>query len=58
MEVLGKIPEVGDSFEEYGIAVEVTEMDGRRVESLHVVDKREEPDEEADESEKKDESED
>ena len=25
MEVLGKIPEVGDSFEEYGIAVEVTE---------------------------------
>lgn len=58
MEVLGKIPEVGDSFEEYGIAVEVTEMDGRRVESLHVVDKREEADEESDESEKKDESED
>ena len=41
MEVLGKIPEVGDSFEEYGIAVEVTEMDGRRVESVHVFDKRE-----------------
>lgn len=41
MEVLGKIPEVGDSFEEYGIAVEVTEMDGRRVESIHVFDKRE-----------------
>ncbi len=41
MEVLGKIPKVGDSFEEYGIAVEVTEMDGRRVESLHVFDKRE-----------------
>ena len=41
MEALGKIPEVGDSFEEYGLAVEITEMDGRRVESVHVVDKRE-----------------
>ena len=40
MEVLGKIPEVGDNFEEYGIAVEVMEMDGRRVESVHVLDKR------------------
>lgn len=40
MEVLGKIPEVGDCFEEYGIAVEVIEMDGRRVESVHVLDKR------------------
>ena len=45
MEVLGKIPEVGDSFEEYGIAVEVTEMDGRRVESVHLVDKRDEENE-------------
>ena len=42
MEVLGKIPEVGDSFEECGLAVEVTEMDGRRVESVHVFDKRNE----------------
>ena len=40
MEGLGKIPEVGDCFEEYGIAVEVIEMDGRRVESVHVLDKR------------------
>ena len=40
MEVLGKIPEVGDSYEEYGLAVEILEMDGRRVESLHVLDKR------------------
>jgi CBS domain containing-hemolysin-like protein len=47
MEVLGKIPEVGDSFEEYEIAVEVLEMDGRRVESLHVLDKRNENDESA-----------
>ena len=50
MEVLGKIPEVGDSFEEYGISVEVTEMDGRRVESVHILDKREdETDEDEDE---------
>lgn len=40
MEVLGKIPEVGDTFEEHGVAVEVLEMDGRRVESVHVLDKR------------------
>ena len=53
MEVLGKIPEVGDSFEEYGLAVEVTEMDGRRVESVHVIDKRnEENDSDSDEAEK------
>ena len=52
MEVLGKIPEVGDSFEEHGLAVEITEMDGRRVESVHVLDKRsddEDADEETDE---------
>lgn len=54
MEVLGKIPEVGDSFEEYGIAVEVTEMDGRRVESVHVIDKRNDEDGEDEESEEKD----
>ena len=51
MEVLGKIPEVGDSFEEYGIAVEVTEMDGRRVESVHVFDRRADESEESDEDE-------
>ena len=53
MEVLGKIPEVGDSFEEYGIAVEITEMDGRRVESVHVIDKRNDENEEDEESEEK-----
>ena len=46
MEALGKIPEVGDNFEEFGIAVEVTEMDGRRVESVHVIDKRDEENDE------------
>lgn len=45
MEALGKIPEVGDSFEEYGLAVEIIEMDGRRVESVRVLDKRENNDE-------------
>ena len=49
MEVLGKIPEVGDTFEEHGVAVEVLEMDGRRVESVHVLDKR---DDDNDEDEK------
>ena len=53
MEVLGKIPEVGDTFEEHGVAVEVLEMDGRRVESVHVLDKRE--DEEDDDASSDDE---
>ena len=48
MEVLGKVPEVGDTFEEHGVAVEVLEMDGRRVESVHVLDKREDEDEDED----------
>ena len=50
MEVLGKIPEVGDAFEEYGIAVEVIEMDGRRVESVHVLDKRQDESSESDDN--------
>ena len=49
MDVLGKIPEVGDKFEQFGLEVEVVEMDGRRVESVHVTDAREvEGDEEND----------
>ena len=55
MEALGKIPEVGDSFEEFGIYVEVTEMDGRRVESVHVIDKR---DDEGDDENNEDKDED
>ena len=50
MEVLGKIPEVGDSFEDHGLAVEITEMDGRRVESVHVLDKRSEENEDEDDA--------
>lgn len=41
MEALGRIPEVGDTFEEFGLAVKVLEMDGRRVENVHVTDLRE-----------------
>ena len=41
MDALGKIPEVGDKFEQYGLEVEILEMDGRRVESVHVTDARE-----------------
>ena len=55
MEVLGKIPEVGDSYEEYGLAVEILEMDGRRVESLHVLDKRNMVEDEENTSEENDE---
>lgn len=40
MEILGKIPEVGDTFEDHGLAAEILEMDGRRVESIHVIDIR------------------
>ena len=58
MEVLGKIPEVGDSFEELGLAVEVLEMDGRRVESLHVLDKREDERSDSDDDKENEEQED
>ena len=58
MEVLGKIPEVGDSFEEYGVAVEIIEMDGRRVESVHVLDKRSDEDDEDDGDDENDSGED
>ena len=58
MEVLGKIPEVGDSFEEYGLAVEILEMDGRRVESVRVLDKRESEDNGDESSEGDDDSQD
>ena len=46
MEALGRIPEVGDTFEQYGLAVEVLEMDGRRIENIHVTDNRVNEDEE------------
>lgn len=41
MDILGKIPEEGDSFEVGGLTVHVLTMDGRRVENLHILDTRE-----------------
>ena len=41
MEALGRLPEVGDTFEEFGLRVEVLELDGRRIENVHVTDLRE-----------------
>ncbi len=51
MDTLEKIPEEGDSFEYLGLEVEVLKMDGRRVETLRIVDAR--PDEDSDEDEEK-----
>lgn len=54
MDALGKIPEVGDKFEQYGLEVEILEMDGRRVESVHVTDARESENEDEDNDGEKD----
>lgn len=59
MEVLGKMPEVGDTFEEYGLSVEILETNGKRVEHLKIVDVREsegedEKSDDEDEKEKED----
>ena len=56
MEALGKIAEVGDTFEDLGLAVKVLMMDGRRIENVHITDNRpadEEEDEEKAEEEEK-----
>ncbi len=60
MATLGKIPEVGDSFESDGLAVEILEMDDKRVENLRIIDIREdeEEDDEEDRHKKKRDSED
>ena len=55
MEVLGRIPEEGDSFESSGLHVDVLKMDARRVEDVRVLDIRSDEDEE---SSKKDSDED
>lgn len=41
MDILGRIPEEGDSFETAGLTVRVLKMDGRRIEDLHILDTRE-----------------
>ncbi len=55
MEALGRLPEAGDVFEEHGLRVEVLELDGRRIENVHVTDLREDEDEDDDNSKSKDE---
>ena len=55
MNILDRIPEEGDSFEELGLTVKVLKMDGRRIEDLHILDNRStesEDEEEASESDK------
>ena len=52
MQILDRIPEEGDSFEEQGLTVRVLKMDGRRIEDLHILDNRTtESDEEPEEKE-------
>ncbi len=45
MTVLEKIPEEGDSFEHMGLKVDVIKMDGRRIETLRIIDERPSDDE-------------
>ena len=40
IDIIGRIPEEGDSFEHNGLSVEVLKMDGRRIETLRIVDNR------------------
>ncbi len=54
MRMLDRIPEEGDTFEENGLTVRVLKMDGRRIEDLHILDNRENENED-DEGEEKDE---
>lgn len=59
MTILGRIPQEGDTFEQYGLSVEVLKMNGRRIENLHIVDARVDEDEESEkEKSKKDKTED
>ena len=53
MTVLAKIPEVGDTFEELGLQVEVLQMDGKRIENIKVTDVRKSEEDEEEDSDKK-----
>ena len=46
MMILGRIPQEGDAFEQYGLSVEVLKMNGRRIENLHITDVRVDEEEE------------
>ena len=52
MTILGRIPQEGDSFEQYGLAVNVLKMNGRRIENLHITDVRVDEEEEKEKSKK------
>ncbi len=53
MSTLGKIPEVGDSFESNGLAAEILAMDDKRVDNLRVIDIRVDEDEEEEKEKRK-----
>lgn len=53
MAIIEKIPDVGDSFEYGGLQVEVMKMDGRRIETLHIVDTRTSEEDDDDERDRK-----
>ena len=55
MDILGKVPEEGDSFEDRGLTVKVLKMDGRRIENLHILDNREDEDGESEDGDKNEE---
>ena len=54
MNILDRIPEEGDSFEELGLTVRVLKMDGRRIEDLHILDNRSSDAESAEDDEQSD----
>ena len=58
MTELGKVPSVGDVFENYGLKVSVLNMDGKRIENVHITDMRENEDEDKDEDKDSDEDKD
>ena len=53
MEVLGKLPEEGEKFTEYGLEVEIISTNGKRVEELKITDVREREDEDDGKKDKK-----
>ena len=58
MEVLGKLPEEGEKFTEYGLEVEIISTNGKRVEELKITDVREREDEDDGKKDKKSDSDD
>ena len=52
MTILGRIPQEGDAFEQYGLLVKVLKMNGRRIENLHITDARVDEEEEKERSKK------